>query len=317
MTYKISHIGSRECARCHRDLTDAASMEAGIGPICRELDNKLLAQQIPAVVALAVASFATINAADFAPEALATLADVEGAINAPGADAQTDWRKTVKRIEWILSTSPAKASREALFATVAALGYVALVALWKGEGTTGEATAYHLDGRLYFVGPRCNGGKAALRKIAGWKFHGYGAPGSNGKPAWSVPAAAHEAFRLAVITNWPGTDFNALAGAVEGAKAFEAAQPAPVVLIDQKPAQAPCEAPAPAATVEKGGALLSVRSPYNKTFIEKLKALVPYVDRRWNGAAKVWEVSVKHEAPLMALIAECYGAPPAVIPAAA
>ena len=38
----------RHCSRCQKALTDAVSLEVGVGPICRSIDNHVLAVTIPA-----------------------------------------------------------------------------------------------------------------------------------------------------------------------------------------------------------------------------------------------------------------------------
>ena len=79
-------------------------MEVGIGPICRKLDNALLAKLIPADVESARTAAKKVLINELPAETFNTFSNVLEDLEI-GTD---DWRKTVKRIEWILSWSKGK-----------------------------------------------------------------------------------------------------------------------------------------------------------------------------------------------------------------
>lgn len=288
-TAYMTGYSARACARCGKELTDAASMEAGIGPVCRKLDNALLAAKIPSDLKFAIGSFKAIDAALLAAPTMATLVEVESALFADDAGDCTDWRKTVKRVEWLLSWPTTPANAAALIGIVIGLGYIGLGSLLSGDASTGKTTITCESGRLYLSGPRNKAGAKALKAIAGWKFHP--ADGED-KARWSVPAKAGAALRMAVLSYWPnheGLD----AALLEAATVLEAATPPPA------PAKPKC------AVTEANGTLWVV-TPYHPGFIAALKSL-PYKDRGWDPGSKAWRVSAAHEAAVKKMIAEAFG----------
>jgi len=301
---------SRACTRCHKELTDAASMEAGIGPICRKLDNALLARLIPSNVGRAVELLGELLwVSTVAPETSETLAKVIEAVRAPDAAAREDWRLEVKRVEWALSFPANNEIRTMLTSVVAALGYVGLASLWNGEAATGVAvvTCANVEGfgmRLVITGPKNSAARAAFKTLNGYRFHPKGSVATVEKAAWSFPVACHAAFRLAVITHYPNN--KGLAEAVELAAASVVVAPvarasAPVAVA------APVAAPKAKCSIEHAGTMLKVHSPYNPAFIGALKAALSWTDRRWNSTEKVWEVAAVNENVLVGLIVKHYG----------
>lgn len=287
-TLLSSSVGSRACCRCGKALDDAASKEAGIGPVCRKLDNALLARLIPARVADAQMLAASVRTDDLPAPTHATFANVMADLLDFGSK---DWRLTVKRIEWILSWSMPSLTHTTLVDVVRSLGYVGLAALLSGEAATGKTTVTFENGRLYLFGPRNKTGAVEFKKIKGRMFHPAGVPTANGlKKAWSVPAARADEFYTVVMTYWPNV--TGLEEAVAAAKSAPATEAAP--------------APAPTYLTEAGG-VLKVKTPYNAAFVADLKAL-PYKARKWNGAEKVWEVATEFKAKVEALIATHYNA---------
>lgn len=308
--YALHNHGSRRCFRCSLPLTDAASLNEGIGPICRKLDNAILARLIPSDMAKVLAAYQTVNVLELAPETLDTFMGLEASFRATDAAARDDWRKEVKRIEWMLSHKQTFSNITALKTVVLSLGYVGLVALWSGEAATGLATVFGSDGRLFVSGPQNKAARIAFKKIQGFKFHPVSADFP--KACWSFPAGAFREFRLAIITHYP--NFDGLMEAVEAAQghveALKAAQEAEAALkAAQKPAQtAPVASAAPIVSIVEVGDTLKVKTPYRISYISELrttdKALLP---RKWNPDEKVWEFPVSHKAKVEALVEKHYG----------
>lgn len=52
-----------------------------------------------------------------------------------------------------------------------------------------------------------------------------------------------------------------------------------------------------------------VRTPYDKTFVEKLKSTISSVYRRWDPAEKLWKVDPSQDEKLVELVTSFFGAP--------
>ena len=63
-------------------------------------------------------------------------------------------------------------------------------------------------------------------------------------------------------------------------------------------------------SITTAGDLLAVRTPYNSAFVADLKSAVPFPERRWDGARKVWLVATRHGPLLLDLIEQHYGVRP-------
>lgn len=290
-----AHGASRQCFRCGKDLTDAASMEVGVGPICRKLDSKILAQQIPADINAARAAFDAVELLSLPEQVVPTLVNVEADLN---EGSSTDWRQTVKRIEWALSYPEIvtlASNREGLVKTVEGLGYVALAALWRGEGTTGECQITFEGTRLYMQGPRNTYANTKIKAVAGRSFDA-------STKRWSVPAAAHAALAAVVTTHYP--NHIGLSNAVDAAKAYlQTVQTISSIQPSNAPVAAP-PAPAKKVSVTSEGGWLTIRSPYNVGFIADVKA-VP--GRKWNADQKVWMVPASAAQKVAQIVSAHYG----------
>lgn len=274
-------------------------MEVGVGPICRKLDNAILARKIPSNLAAAQVAAGRVVDADLPEPVRPTF----GQVMADLMDFSTvDWRKTVKRIEWILSWGLASSMRTALIDVVRSLGYIGLAALLSGEAATGATVVTFENGRLYLRGPRNKAGRFAIKKIPGWKF----TEGFNGaKASWSVPAAAYEKFATIAITYWP--NISGVDEAVELAKAA----PVPATTVEAKPVKT---GPNVTITAPVNG-WMKVASPFNSDFVIAIKKL-PHSSRKWNVVEKVWEVEAKFLADVQTMI-QTYFKVTAVVAAAA
>ena len=76
-------LTNRSCSICHRELTDAASVETGVGPVCRSRSNEALAKSFPANFDEAFALVCTARDKGLlvtVPEAQATLTAIADAV---------------------------------------------------------------------------------------------------------------------------------------------------------------------------------------------------------------------------------------------
>jgi len=304
--YSPHNLGSRHCFRCSLPLTDAASLNEGIGPVCRKLDNALLARLIPSDIAKVLTVYKAVDPLTLVPSTLATFIELEGAFIAADAATREDWRKEVKRIEWLLSHGQTHQNVESLKTIVLALGYVGIVALWSGEAATGLASVFCFGGRLAVSGPQNKAARQAFKKISGWKFHPVSAEISHA--CWSFPAGAFEAVRLAVSKHYPHNEglSEAVKAAQIHAEALKAALPPPApVPVAVAPVQTPS---APIISIIEVGETLKVKTPYRISYIAELRHTdKTFLPRKWNPDEKVWEFPIAFKAKVEALVAKHYG----------
>lgn len=284
----------RNCSYCGLGLTDAASKNYGIGPICRKMQNHVLAALIPADVFMARFLLAQLDKEGLSEKPLSTVEALEKDLQKTD---NKDWRKACSRVEFLLSFPLPNAKREVLINVVEALGYLSLASLLKGHAAKGEALITFENGRLFVKGPRNKAGNTTLKAIPGRKYHG-------ADKRWSVPAEAVEAFKMAIWKHWPKN--SGLTDALEGATSHLAskAEVAEAQVVVTEVAE-------PKVIVTKSGTVYKISSPYCKAFFLELKAEVEqascWQDRRWNKAEKVWEVDEAHKALVEALVAKHYG----------
>lgn len=322
--YGMKNLGSRHCFRCALPLTDAASLNEGIGPICRKLDNALLARLIPSDMKAVLAAYASVDVLELTPETMETFQSLEAALRATDAASREDWRIEVKRIEWILSHNQNRHNIKALCGIVLGLGYVGLVALWMGEAATGLASVFPMaEGRLGVSGPQNKAARHAFKSIHGYQFHPVG-PGIS-KACWSFPANKYREFRLAIITHYP--HFEGLIEAVEAAEsytnamiaAFESQQAEQVKIDEAKLAsitqptephilQVAGTPPNTPISITEVNGTLKVKTPFRMSYIVELRKTDKNVlPRKWNVAESVWEFPVAFKAAVEALIEKHYG----------
>jgi hypothetical protein len=316
--YSPSNYGSRHCFRCHLPLTDAASRNEGIGPVCRKLDNAVLARLIPSDIAKVLAVYGSVDPLTLTSETLPVFMALEASFNAPDAATRDDWRKEVKQMEWMLSHHQTPQNVEAIKGIVLALGYIGLVSLWNGDAASGLASVFCLEGRLAVSGPQNKAARIAFKKIPGYRFHGISTDFA--KAAWSFPASKFAEFRMAIISHYP--NFTGLNEAIEAAKTYteeknalavEAAKQAALMAASlgavEKAAPAPSQAPSnPLVTIIESGDSLKVKSPFCISYISELRAISKSaLPRQWVPEEKVWRFPATHKAQVEALVEKHYG----------
>jgi hypothetical protein len=302
-----AHGAGRSCCRCHKDLTDAASMEAGIGPVCRKQDNALLANSIPANPPEALHAALAIDGASLDPITLPTFQKVIDALATNIAG--TDWRKVIKQVEWILSFEANRKVALDAFSNVArSLGYLGLAALWNGAASTGQATVWFANGFVHIDGPRNASARFEFKKIGARFFPATSTPTNGARPTWGILAEKADAFATLIQTHYPMNV--GLNDALAQAKAFVAAKPTPAPVTSN---------PTPTIggnvkhRIEKRGKTLAVFTPYNADFIAALKLAVPYAYRAWDAPAKCWKVDAQYQNAVADLILQHYKTQPAIL----
>lgn len=208
MTMLVTDNTWRFCSRCRHPLTDPASREAGVGPICRGRDNYLLAKTIQANIPAASAVVLGTTAEDF-PEPVRERwtqfsrkfmhqmdrAESSSSLSYTGAD----FRDCVRDIDYMLSFHMRENMRKRLIGIVKNLGYVGLSAVLSREASLSKAKLWFENGRVYMDGRSCKPGWLKMRRIPGVhtpRYRGHRVP-------YSAPAAYVEDFLNVVVEHWP------------------------------------------------------------------------------------------------------------------
>lgn len=201
----------RHCSRCFAALTDPASWERGIGPICAKKDTALFARTVPANF-----SAATLYGMSVVPDGLplaiqpiwaATLELLmqknEKLQEKNEGDsgfylAGEDYRPIVKIVDFMLSfVGISTQNKTCLIQVVKSLGYPGLAGVLAGKSSTGEATLKFENGLISLTGSKNKAGWNAMRKIPGVVF-----PKLSGR-TFTCPAKSHKAFVEVVMEFWP------------------------------------------------------------------------------------------------------------------
>jgi hypothetical protein len=287
---------ARACCVCGQELTDAASVEAGIGPVCRKRANEALARTFPSDPLAAIRllrtareerAFTALPAVVY-PTIDALTRDVED-----GAE-RADWRVNIKRIEWILShQNIGFRAKEALYGVALALGYPASVALWRGDTVVGKTTVrFVAPGRIQIAGPRPNPSVRDAMKAAGMWF----VPAD--KSWMASPRTEAAADKLSSMLR---THFLALDGHDEAFATLRAGTPSPArAAAPVTPAPRHADPVVSLHFSNDGGYIL--RSPYNSDFLTDLKAAIAPQRRRWMGGDRAWWISTASVALVPALV---------------
>jgi hypothetical protein len=280
------------CYRCGEALTDPASTEAGIGPVCRKLANAALATTIPADIDTVLAHLAGVS---FKAEALTeALAAVTEEITEGAAKGRADWRNVANVLVRLIAYSTLS-SKAALCNAVEALGYVTLAAVAREEASPSTAEVTVADCRVVLKTKKNAAALAAIKAIPGRKFHGE-------SKTWSFPPTEFRAVLAVVQKFFPVTKLNVLDLATEVAKAVNASKPAAVTTtVNGAPVKA-----APSVTITEAPGGFNVVSPYNPAFVADLKTALPYKARAWTG--KCWWVAATVVDTVKEIAAKHYGA---------
>jgi hypothetical protein len=301
----------RPCARCGRDLTDAASVESGIGPHCRNKANEILAKELPAAFDGDRLFHALALTQESFPEKVRGLVGLvqkelynSRAFNAN--QAGDDLRKLARRLAYLLSWTHDTGVRTALLDAMRGLGFEGYASYLAGEASPAAGELQVVNGRLFLKSTRNGYATTALRAIPGRWF------GENG---WSVPLAQAEALVAVVRRFWPLTPLQSALAAVEAARsrmpsvpAVAASVAAPVAA--PKPVQAPAPKPVvaqapsrPMARVHAEGEWLTVETPRRVEAVRTALVALPAKDRWWDSKVFAWKVRAQHRALVEAALA--------------
>lgn len=202
----------RSCSRCGQELTDPASRECGVGPVCRKKDNHLYAKLISANIPMAGMHLMSILPEDLPEEIQGRFASLKGNLIERFGQIQrdnedptnfkisgSDFREEIRELDYFLSFKTTYGLRQSLIGIIRAMGYVGLAAVLSGEASKSKAKVWFENGRVYLQGTGCTPGWRKMKSIPGIKTPKY----RGEKAPYSAPAAQAGAFLAVVIEHWP------------------------------------------------------------------------------------------------------------------
>ena len=308
----------RECSRCRRELTDAASREHGIGPVCRRKTNDLHARQIPANLNVASALFLSLRSGDFGDamdsarfttakrrfvtrmRKLAEANDDLTAVTLVGAD----FRKVVDFLDFAMSFQIKRSVRVKCIEIVEALGYVGLGGVLRGDACMSPATLLVDGDSIKLSGKSCSAGFRALKA----NIPGVRCPRYRGSSDPYVASVRHAAkFVEIALRYWPFIDADSAEVLADAAKAV-AKLPA------EETAAAPVhgrrQPPAATVTLQQNG-WFTVATPWvgtrgeMQTMLDRFRAL-PRSDRKYLPRTRSWSFKVEHHNKIIGIVGERY-----------
>jgi hypothetical protein len=224
----------RFCSRCGDAVTDPASRECGVGPVCRRKDTHLYAKTISANFGIATIRAMSVREDMLAPEVqdtwkaalkrllkaaekVANLTDDMTIMRRTGADL----REVVRACDLVCSyENPGREVRNAVIDVVHACGYIGLAAVLAGQASTSPSRVWFENGRVFMAGLGNKSGWAAMRQIPGIVT-----PRHRGdRSPYSAPAAQATTFLANVRRYWPMYEGDLAALATE-AESWIAANP--------------------------------------------------------------------------------------------
>ena len=299
----VTDTTHRSCSRCGKELTDPASRECGVGPVCRRKDNHLYAKAIAANLPVAGALILGTRAEDLPEELHERFETLRASFLKKSEKVQksnddlmqmklggADFRDEVRELDYFLSYVMPSTIRERLIKIVDAFGYVGLAAVLSGDASKSKAIVWFENGRVWLSGTACTPGLFQMKKIPGITTPRY----RGDKTPYSAPAPQAEAFFKVVRKFWPlyDADLDVLMTQV---KTWTAQNPQQVMQMAQM-------VPPPR---KKETARLRLRSddfalsfPWKKGenmygLVNGLKKIA-YGDRKYNPDTKTWSFKMKH-----------------------
>lgn len=298
----------RQCSRCRMELTDAASRECGVGPICRGKDNAIFARQMNANVAVASALFLSIEPGElgrgcegFEP-IRETFIDKVCRLQVSNDDITNlvlhgeDFRKVVDWLDYSLSFHVSWAYRNKVIQIVDSLGYRALAGVLRGDVCMSPAKLYIEGTSIKLEGKACKPGWKAMRLgVPGVKLPRY----RGDKTPYQASVKHAEKFIELALSHWPFIDESVDVESLKALAKEIAAQPE---------VQAADVNRLSATVKRRNPEWFSVSAPWSAdmpAILEKFKQL-PRNDRTYDPASRSWTFRVQHMDYIMTVLGRCY-----------
>lgn len=212
MTRLTTDNTPRFCSRCLKELTDPASRECGVGPICRAKDNHLYAKAIKANLPVAGALVLGTKAEMLPIEIQGRFEAFKSSFTVKTEKTQKlnddatkmkisggDFRAEIHELDYFLSYQMDVDLRNRMIKIVEALGYIGLAGVLSGDASTSKAKVWFENGKIYLSGTGCTSGYNAMKKIPGITTPRY----RGDRIPYSAPASEFAPFLQNVQKFWP------------------------------------------------------------------------------------------------------------------
>lgn len=237
----------RNCSRCGKELTDAASREHGVGPVCRRKTNDLHARQIPANLNVASALLLSLRKSDFHENCvgfsnnkslfvrkMAAVANRTDDLTAVALSGE-DFRPVVDWFDYGLSFMISSGTRRKVIEIIEALGYVGLGGVLRGDACMSPATLLVIDDTVQLSGKACTAGFRAMKH----NIPGVRTPRYRGDSRPYVASVRHaEKFVALAMRHWPFIDCDpeeVLADAASAVEDLPAAEEETAQTVNNRP----------------------------------------------------------------------------------
>ena len=310
--YVLASITASHCCVCRTPLTDAESVEHGIGPTCsrRYYNPKHVPTDDQVKVALGKLAVSEL------PDTI-----IDGFLKVVNNDRVNARHGCNILVKW---SSAHYDDREVVFKCsdiMRALGYTELADKLEDDRTV--ATVRYLSDKVEAFIPDSYTLERDMKVIPGAKrtYNADGTPAKIGrKIGWTLPLEQADHFETVLGVHAHGK----LSCDTKGIRtipykrwtdlhAFR--RPAPVVIPTPVVVAAPAPVVAAPVTtpdlttgtvqIVTNGGTLEIYSPFNRPFIDALKVAVPYRDRKWTGHC--WKVAPVYKDVVKNLVVTHYG----------
>lgn len=320
----LAQVTASHCCICRAKLTDAESVENGMGPICSKNYYSIQHEPSECQVLDTLGLIACSNLTPHIVDAFLKLVNNDRVNARKGCNLLVYW------------ASCNYADRDEVFkcsALIRTLGYTALAEKLETDRTEGIVLDKndHLEVFLPSKQPldrdlkRIPGAMPFIKKDLELNGHVTETRIKKGhKVGWVIPKTEEEHFECVLSVHMGGKLFCGTKGLRtitrrQWAALLKYRKPTPTT--QQETTQQlnlrlrrVILAEDPIFITEGMGDKLRVITPYNGDFIFKLKLKVPYKYRAWDSFNKWWEVSREYQQTILQLVQECYGVPVGATP---
>lgn len=300
----------RSCSRCGKELTDAASRECGIGPICRKKNNAIFARHMPANLTIASIHMLSLSQNDFHPEIAEQFPEIKEYFLKQLFKAQKnnddytrakvkggDFREVVDYFDVALSYPCSYDFRIKLIEIIENLGYQALGGILRGDVCMSPAKLYIQDAYIYLQGKSNKPGFLEMRKT----IPGIQTPRYRGDSTPYKASVKHaEKFVDIILRFWPFVEGDPNMVLHEAKKRC-----------DELPKDIVEKSDLPVAQLTVGGLGYQIKTPWHGTrkemmeTLEKIKNL-PKKERKYNPALKCWSFTKNNLDKVKNIVGERY-----------
>lgn len=314
----LAQVTATRCCVCRAALTDAESVSLGLGPHCSKKYYAPDHQPTQDQVQTALGLLASSELADHLIEAFLSVVNNDHANARKGCNLLVYW------------ASAHYDNREEVFkctAVIRALGYTTLAEKLETDRTEGVILdkGTHLEvflrpqkkldqelKRIPGVKPLVEIEKDILGQYTTTRIK------RGSKVGWQIPKEAEEHLECVLGVTLAGK----LVCGTKGVRVIVSrrwsellsfypprpttATPFPKELQIRLPLRRVILAADPLFVIDSQDGKLRVITPYDTTFIARLKNQIPWADRKWEAADHWWAVSKQYQSVVLQLISECF-----------